>query len=164
MAWNNNRRNGGYNNGGGYNNSYGNNGGGYGNNNGGSYNSRNQQRSKKSGVTYSKIKQGQFEGLMIVNAWLKMKDLLLTLKIAPYNKTVKGSSADVVKSQSGKTYLKYICEAVYSNGNHRLIPVMYSVETRKIAIPELNLLVTPNGAGVTSSGKKVTGSVVRLNG
>lgn len=146
--------------GGGYRNNFG--GGGYGNN-GGRFN-QNQQRAKKSGATYTKIKQGQFEGLTIVNAWLKTKDLLLTLKIAPYNKTVKGDKADLVKSQSGKEYLKYICEAVYSNGNHRIIPVMYSMQTRKIAIPELNLLVTPNGNGVTSSGKKVSGSVVRLNG
>jgi len=155
---NNNYRGGGYGGNGGNGGNYGGNGGGYGGN-------RNQQqRSKKSGATYSKIKQGQFEGLMIVNAWLKMKDILLTLKIAPYNKSIKSGKADVVESQSGKKYLKYICEAVYSNGNHRLIPVLYSVETRKIAISELNLLVTPNGAGVTSSGKKVTGSVVRLNG
>lgn len=151
-GWNNNRNN----NGGGWNNNRNNNGGGW-NNNGG-------QRSKKSGVTYSKIKQGKFEGLIIVNAWLKTKESLLTLKIAPYNKTVKSGGADVVHSDSGNEYLKYICEVRYSNGNHRLIPVLYSLKTKKIAIQELNLLVTPNGAGVTSSGKKVTGSVVRLNG
>src|SRR5690606_32574684 len=65
-------------------------------------NNNNQQCTKKSGVVYSLIKQGVFEGLTIVNAWMKSKDYLLTLKIAPYNKT-----QEIVKSKSsGREYLK----------------------------------------------------------
>lgn len=125
--------------------------------NGGGYQQQPQQRTKKSGAKYSLIKKGNHEGAIIVNAWMKSRNGLLKITCAPYNGTHE------VKSQNGNTFLTYIASLDYGNGNTRILPCLYNVGNKKITLSAVNLLITPNGGGITRSGKRVTGSVLQLS-
>lgn len=109
---------------------------------------------KRSGAIYTKIRKGKFEGLTIVNAWNKSKGKgLITAKVAPYHK-----SEEIVTSAKGHEYLKMIAEITYTKtGQTRLIPVLMNMKTEVIAIQELGMVITTNGSGTTSSGKRVSG-------
>lgn len=116
----------------------------------------NQPRFKKSGAKYGIIKKGQFEDLPIVNAWMKTRQGLVTIKVAPYHKTKSHDSGN------GNAFFSMIAEIRYPSGHTKLVPVLMNRSNKKIPIPNENLLITPNGGGVTKSGKRVTGSVVKL--
>ncbi len=139
-----NNRNGGYR-GRGYNN-----GGGYRNNN---YN-QNQQPPKKSGAKYSIIRKGDFEGGTIVNAWnVSRRRGLITAKVAPYK-----DSKEYTAKTSGKTYITMIAEVRWDNsGQTEVIPCSMNKDTKVIVLDKLGMVISPNGSGMTSSGKKVTG-------
>lgn len=108
---------------------------------------------KKSGASYSNINKGQFEGGTIVNAWNKSRKGLITATVAPYKK-----SAELVTSKKGHEYMKMMCKVTYhSTGNEKLLPVLMNTKTQVIVIEEMGMVITPNGSGHTSSGKKVTG-------
>lgn len=144
MSWNNN-----------YNNNYGNNrnyGGNsrYNNN----YNSgNNQQMYKKSGATYSKIRNGNFEGATIVNAWRSTKQGLMTATVTPY---AKNGGDELVTSRKGNEFQKMIC-TILMNGQKSVYPVLMNTKSKVIVISDLSLCITPNGSGMTRSGKRVTG-------
>lgn len=150
MAYGNNYQNGGY-----RNNNYGNGnyrsngyrGNGYGNNRGG-------QPPKRSGAKYSQIKTGKFKGGTIINAWNKSRGKgLITAKVAPY-----GNSKEYTAESSGNTYITMIAEVFYHNsGQKMLIPCSMNKDTRVIVLSDIGMVITPNGHGVTSSGKRVTG-------
>lgn len=144
----------GYQNRGGYGGGY--NQGNRGYQNGGGYNAP-QQPVKKSGAKYSIIKKGNFIDMPIINAWQKTRQGILTITVKPYH-----ASEKQVKS-ARNTFTKMIAEVQYPSGQHRLIPVLYNEVNKKVTISELNLLITPAGAGVTGTGKHVTGSVVKLS-
>lgn len=134
-----------------YGNNYGNNRS-YNNNGYNNYRSNgNQQRQdvKKSGATYTKMRKGKFEGFMAVSAWRKTKAGLMTAKGFPVS--------DVEHmSEKGNGFLRYAVD-VTMNGMTQTYWCLMSTKTQKININELSLVISPNGSGVTSSGKRVTG-------
>lgn len=110
---------------------------------------------KKSGAKYSNISKGKNAGGTIVNAWNKSKSKgLLTATVAPYDK-----SDEIVTAQtSGKEYIKMIAKVKYSNsGVEKIIPCLMNIKTKVIVLSEIGMVITPNGSGHTSSGKKATG-------
>lgn len=143
MAWNN------YNN----NNNYNGNRGNYGGQNKGYNNNQRQQRDdvKKSGSTYTTIRKGKREGMIAVTAWRKTKFGLMTAKAFPV-------SEEVYTSQNGNEYLRYAVEVSNASmGTNTTYWCLMSLKTKKIVINELSLVISPNGSGYTSSGKKVSG-------
>lgn len=121
-----------------------------------------QQTFKKSGATYSRIKNGNFEGDIIVNAWRATKSGLMKATVAPYAGQ-DGKGREIVNSggKSGnqdKEYQKMICTITNSNaGTTQTYHVLMNIKTQVISIKELGLCITPNGSGVTRKGKRVTG-------
>lgn len=109
---------------------------------------------KKSGVIYSKIKKGTYEGATIINAWNKSKSKgLITAKIAPYHK-----SEEIVTSEKGHEYMKMICELTYQKtGQTKLIPCLYNMKSQRIILSDIGMMISPTGSGTTSSGKRVSG-------
>jgi hypothetical protein len=119
---------------------------------------RSNDQYKKSGATYSKIRQGKFEGMMIINAWNVSKQKgLITAKVAPYHASIKGSSIDYIESESAK-YVKMLAFVEYKRtGARRVIPCLYNVSNKKIVLSDIGMIISPNGTGKTSSGKNVRG-------
>ena len=138
MAWNQNNNN--------YN---GNNGNNYNGNNG-----NNQQPSKKSGATYTVIRKGKFTDMIICNAWNKSKSKgLIVATVAPYY-----ASGDKVESKTGNKYLKMMATVEFKTSGHKkLMPCLMNIATKVIVLKDMGMVITPNGSGKTSSGKKVTG-------
>jgi len=121
---------------------------GYSNNRG----NQNQQQYKKSGAKYTRIKEGKGEGLQAVNAWRKTKYGLMTATAMPYH------AGEVITSQKGKEYQKYIVTVTnVAFGTQQVYTCLMNIKTEVIGIPQLGLCITPNGRGVTASGKNVTG-------
>lgn len=117
-----------------------------------------QQPTKKSGATYSVIKNGNFKDYPIVNAWrVSRRTGLVKITVAPYKNSAEH------KGQNN-SFLTMIARIQYENGFEKIVPCLYNLTNKKIVIQSENILITPNGAGVTRSGKRVRGSVVRLNG
>lgn len=126
------------------------------------YSQENQNQFKKSGATYSKIRNGNFEGETIVNAWRKTKFGLMIATCTPYNGQ-SGNGSKIVESVNEKTghvkeYKKMICTIQNkSMGTSQTYHVLMNVQTQVIVISELSLCITPNGDGKTASGKRVKG-------
>lgn len=114
-----------------------------------------QQRPKKSGAKYSIIKQGKHEGSPIVNAWMSTRQGLVKITIAPYHGTRKVES-------SANTFLTMMASVQVGFNPPQLMPCLYNITNKKVVLSNIGLLVTPNGGGMTRSGKRVTGSVVKL--
>lgn len=116
---------------------------------------------KRSGATYTKIRNGNFEGDIIVNAWRSTRYGLMTAKVTPYaGKDKKGLEIVNSESKSGKvkTYQKMLCEIQNKAlGTSQIYHVLMNLDTQVIVIDQLGLCITPNGSGHTRSGKKVTG-------
>lgn len=114
---------------------------------------------KRSGAIYSKIKNGEYEGLTVVNAWKSTKFGLLTCSVTPNWK----KSDDVVVShgKSGNLdieYTKMIATVMNKNmGTKTVYPCLMNNKTKVIVLSDLSMCITPNGSGVTKSGKRVTG-------
>lgn len=144
MAYgNNNRQNGG--------NNYRQNGG----NNGGYRNQNNNSggaRPKKSGATFKQIAKGKSTGMMAVNAWYVTRQGLIRISAFGY------ARAD----GKNNNFEKAVVTVVNGTGQSTTYHALINISTKRMAIKELGLLVTAAGAGVTSSGKKVRGAVVRL--
>ena len=150
-----------------YNNNYGNNNGGYnrgynGNNGGynrgynnGGYNrnnSGNQQQFKKSGATYTRMKNGKFEGLICVNAWRKTKQGLMRASAFPVDGVIH------VGKEKGNEFMRYVVNVVNSStGQTSTFWCLMRLDTKIINIKELSLCISTNGSGTTASGKRVSG-------
>lgn len=125
-------------------------------------NQQQQQIYKKSGAVYSRIRNGNFEGDTIVNAWRKTRLGLMKATVAPYEGQ-NGKGREIVNSagKSGnqdKEYQKMICTITNDTaGTNQTYHVLMNLKTQVIVIKELGLCITPNGSGVTKSGKRVTG-------
>lgn len=151
MAWNNQNNN---NNRGNYNQGYQNN----------QYPQQNQQQPvyKRSGAVYSRIRNGNFEGNIIVNAWRATRMGLMKATVTPYSGQ-NGKGLEIVNSagKSGnqdKEYQKMICVIQNTSlGTNQTYHVLMNIKTQVIVIQELGLCITPNGSGTTKSGKRVTG-------
>lgn len=116
-------------------------------------NNRNDNAPKTTGAKYSKISVGQFKGMTIVNAWNKSKNKgMLTVKVAPYK------NSKVFQNGKGESKQTMIAVVKYENsGVEKIIPCSMNQETQVIALSEIGMVITPNGEGYTSTGKKVTG-------
>lgn len=110
------------------------------------------QKPKKSGATYSKISKGKMEGLTAVNAWRKTQHGLMEAKCFPASREIhKGK-------QNGHDFLRYTVEITNKSiGTSQTYWCLMRMDTRKIVIQELGLVISPNGSGYTASGKRVTG-------
>ncbi len=134
--------------------------GGYPRRNGGNYHRQNAQGGqnapapKRSGAKYSIIRKGSFEGQVIINAWNKSRGKgLITAKVAPYK-----DSKEYTAPTSGKTYITMMAEVHYHNsGITKLIPCSMNKATRAVVLSDIGMVITQNGSGITSSGKRVTG-------
>lgn len=121
-----------------------------------------QQQFKRSGAVYSRIRNGNFEGDTIVNAWRATKLGLMQATVTPYS-GANGKGREIVNSQgkSGnqdKEYQKMICTIKNTTvGTNTTYHVLMNLKTQVIVIQELSLCITPNGSGVTRKGKRVTG-------
>jgi len=109
---------------------------------------------KRSGAKYSIIRKGDFEGGTIINAWNKSKGKgLITAKVAPYK-----DSKEYTAQSSGKTYITMIAEVFYHNSGQKLIiPCSMNKSTKAVVLQDIGMVITQNGSGITSGGKKVTG-------
>lgn len=117
----------------------------------------NQQDIKKSGATYTKIKQGKNEGLYAVNAWRKTKFGLQTAKAFPVHSDTE------ITSKDGNEFVKYAVEvANQAMGTSQTYWCLMSTKTRKIFIKELGLIISPNGKGFTGNGVRVEGYFGRI--
>lgn len=126
-------------------------------NNANNGNNQNQQRTKKSGATFTvcKEKVNGHEGMISVNAWVSTKAGLVKLHALGYE-TVKGK-------KSGKLFQKCVVEVTNAaSGQTSKYPALINVEKKVVAVNQIGWLITSNGFGVTSSGKKVRGAVVQL--
>lgn len=137
------------------------------NNNNSNAQKSNEPYTKKSGAVYSTIRNknggnSAFEGEIIVNAWRVTSAGLMKAVCAPYSGE-NGKGRDIVESngKSGNTpkeYQKMLCTVTNSSiGTSQIYHVLMNVKTKVIVISELSLCITPNGNGVTKSGKRVTG-------
>jgi hypothetical protein len=117
---------------------------------------------KRSGAVYSKIRNGNFEGDIIVNAWRSTKLGLMKATVTPYSGQ-SGKGTEIVNSngKSGNTpkeYQKMICVIQNTSlGTTQNYHVLMNIRSQVIVIQELGLCITPNGSGVTRKGKRVTG-------
>lgn len=129
------------------------------------YNNPQPQQSpiyKRSGAVYSRIRKGNFEGDIIVNAWRSTKNGLMEAVVAPYlGQNGKGNEIVNSNGKSGNTpkeYQKMLCTiSNKSIGTTQTYHVLMNVKTQVISIQELGLCITPNGSGITKRGKRVTG-------
>ncbi|TPN88838.1 hypothetical protein [Aquimarina algicola] len=127
-----------------------------GNYNNGYQNQNQQQNAKKSGAVYKKISKGDFQGKDIINAWNKSRSRgMITATVAPYYNT---DYKKPVESESGHRYVKMMAVVTYqSSGQEKKIPCLMNMSTRVVVLQEIGMVISPNGSGHTSSGKKVTG-------
>ena len=108
---------------------------------------------KRSGATYTVIRNGNFKDDIIVNAWNKSKGKgLITATVAPYGKS------KVYENKKGQEKMTMIAIVDYKNsGVQKKIPCSMNLDTKVISLEEIGMCITPNGSGVTSGGKRVTG-------
>ena len=117
---------------------------------------------KRSGAVYSKIRKGNFEGDIIVNAWRSTKYGLMQAVVSPYLGQ-NGKGNEIVNSQgkngsTHKEYQKMICVIKNTSlGTSQTYHVLMNLKSQVIVIQELSLCITPNGSGTTRKGKRVTG-------
>ena len=132
------------------------------NNGGNNYQRNNNQQNqtfKKSGAVYSRIKDGKMEGMMAVNAWRKTKNGLMTASAFPVDQT------EHIGEKSKNTFIRYAVEVRNMDlGTSQTYWCLMQKESKKITIKELGLVISPNGNGVTASGKRVTGYFGKIFG
>ncbi|MGA9213421.1 hypothetical protein [Kaistella sp.] len=118
----------------------------------GGYKGRPQTDVKKSGAVYTRMKKGKFEGQMCVNAWRKTKNGLQTASAFPVD------GVEHIGAESKKTFVRMAVEVANKElGISQTYWCLMQKESQKIFIKELGLVISPNGNGVTSSGKRVKG-------
>lgn len=122
----------------------------------GSHNANERPRYKRSGAKFTPIRKGKYEGCPypFVNAWrVTKRGGLVTASGGPINGAVEHKA-----KTSGKHYVPYLITIVNrATGGMQKYTCLYCVETKKIVIKELGWVISPNGSGVTRSGKSVTG-------
>jgi len=125
------------------------------NNNNGNRNNNsrgNGQDTKKSGSTYTTMRKGKNEGLIAVNAWRKTQHGLMSASCFPVDGVVH------VGQQNGHEFMRYVVDITNSSaGTKNTYWCLMRLDTKTIVIQELSLVISPNGSGVTGSGKRVTG-------
>lgn len=112
---------------------------------------RQQDQTKKSGASYTKMKAGKYAGMYAVNAWRKTKAGLMVAKAFPVSDVEH-------KSDKGNFFLRYAVEvSMPSAGTSQTYWCLMNTRTQKLVIKELSLVISPNGQGYTASGKRVSG-------
>lgn len=112
---------------------------------------RQQDQTKKSGATYTKMKAGKYAGMYAVNAWRKTKAGLMVAKGFPVSDVEH-------QSEKGNFFVRYAVEvSMPSAGTSQTYWCLMNTKTQKLVIKELSLVISPNGQGYTASGKRVSG-------
>lgn len=107
---------------------------------------------KRSGATYTKMRKGKHEGLICVNAWRKTRYGLQTASCMPVD------GVEHIGKEKGHSFMRYVVNlSNTSMGTNETYWCVMRLDTKTIVIKELGLCITPNGNGVTSSGKRVSG-------
>lgn len=122
-------------------------------------NNQNAPQYKKSGATYTKIKEGMKAGFFHVSAWRATKQGLMTASCFPqleYSSDKPTGVKTFTGEQNGNSFIKYVV-TISMNGMTQKYYALMPLQSRKIYIKELNLIISPNGQGMTKSGKKVRG-------
>lgn len=117
-------------------------------------NNRSQQKddAKRSGATYTKMRKGKFEGELAVNAWRKTRAGLMKASAFPVDGVVHTGK------DKGHEFMRYVVNISNSStGTNETFWCLMRLDTKMIVIKELSLVISPNGSGYTSSGKKVSG-------
>ena len=120
-----------------------------------------QQQYKSSGAKYTKIKSdGPKDGYYHVAAWRMTKQGLMKATAMPLQSySESGKPLGVIEhvgEQKGHTHIRYKVEIVCGAQYTKFYTTM-RLDTRMLVIRELGLVISPNGNGVTRSGKRVTG-------
>nr|WP_317631704.1 hypothetical protein [uncultured Flavobacterium sp.] len=139
--------------------SYNNNNNRYNNNNVYQNQNQNQPIYKKSGAVYTKIKEGEKAGYYVINAWRKTKHGLITAFVTPYpdyDANGKFAGITVHSSERGNEYIRVKVQLVDGIKTEKYYCLM-NIKTKVVSINQLGLCITPNGRGVTKSGKRVEG-------
>lgn len=118
------------------------------------YQQQNAPKPKRSGAKYTEIRNGKAAGtgLMAINAWRVTKMGLQRAKCFPVD------AGTVHTSQKGRESVRYAVEISNDTlGTSQTYWCLMSLDTKKIFIDELGLVISPNGSGMTASGKHATG-------
>jgi hypothetical protein len=114
---------------------------------------------KSSGAVYSKIKDGEYAGLTVVNAWKTTKFGMLTCSVTPNWK--KAEDLVISQGKSGQQHIEYtkMIATVMNKamGTKTVYPCLMNNKTKVIVLNDLSMCITPNGSGTTKKGKRVTG-------
>jgi hypothetical protein len=109
-----------------------------------------EQLAKRSGATYTKMKNGPKEGLICVNAWRKTSIGLMTASAFPVDGVIhKGAD-------KGHEFMRYAVKIII-NGQVNTHWCLMRLDTKMIVLQDLSLVISPNGQGYTKSGKRVSG-------
>lgn len=90
---------------------------------------------KRSGAVYSTIKNGNFEGNTIVNAWRSTKLGLMKATVTPYagegNKGLEIVNSNGKSGNTPKEYQKMMCNIQNTSlGTSQLYPVLMNLKTK----------------------------------
>ena len=108
-------------------------------NNNGRHSGNNSRPRKRSGSTFKMME----DGVMVISAWKKNRYGYFTLYGRPY----KGTKSHVGE-RSNKEFLNYFVTVTnMSTGNIEKTSGLYYPSERKLRMPGVNQVVTPNGSG-----------------
>ena len=99
---------------------------------------QNQQFQKKSGAGMGQYTNKKGERIPYVNGWKKSKEGFITIMCNPYKDTEKHQS-----KKSGLTYENWIAEIKVGANRPYILPVLYRVDTCKIIIDQLSMVINP---------------------
>lgn len=119
-------------------------------------NQNQQQQYKKTGF---KVTQVVNNGVttFIGSGWKKTRNGLLSIYARPYKKT------KVSISHKGHRHHNLFVEITNTTtGQVQKHSGMFNETTKYLIIEKIGWLCTPNGSGVTRSGKRVTGTITRI--
>lgn len=115
---------------------------------------------KKSGATYTKIKDGNKSGYFHVSAWRITSEGLVKASAFPIcDYDSSGNCQGVIEhvgKENGKTHVRYKVTLTQGITVTKVYTTM-RLDTQKLVLRDLGLVISPNGTGTTKTGKRVKG-------
>lgn len=111
---------------------------------------------KKSGFGFKAVDR---KGLstFVCWGWKKNRNGIIKIYAQPYSKTKK------VKSKANNVFHNLMVKVTNtSTGQQNIVSGMFNETTRKLTIPELGWVGSPNGGGQTASGKLSKGTLTKI--
>lgn len=120
----------------------------------------NMPKPKRSGAKYTIISKGNKKGLEIVNAFRFENNQLIKAVASPigeYNDKGEFMGCTIHKgAKMGNEFMRYkvvVTQGMMTSTYYCLM----RLDTKKIVIQELGMVISPKGSGMTRKGKVVTG-------